>query len=102
MKTEPPLRTSTSTSPKTKPSCRSTLPVAAEVTVTSHGCLGAVSYTHLDVYKRQVRLLVEDAPARVAQLADWGVAFDRNADGVDLHREAAHSRARVLLSLIHI
>ena len=46
--------------------------------------------------ERAVRLLVEDAPARVAQLADWGVAFDRNADGVDLHREAAHSRARVL------
>jgi hypothetical protein len=41
MKTQPPLRTSTSTSPKTKLSCLSTLPVAAEVTVTVHGCLGA-------------------------------------------------------------
>ena len=46
--------------------------------------------------ERAVRLMVEEAPARVAQLADWGVAFDRNGDGVDLHREAAHSRARVL------
>lgn len=46
--------------------------------------------------ERAVRLMVEEAPARVGQLADWGVAFDRNADGVDLHREAAHSRARVL------
>jgi L-aspartate oxidase len=47
--------------------------------------------------ERAVRQMVEEAPARVAQLADWGVAFDRNADGVvDLHREAAHSRARVL------
>jgi L-aspartate oxidase len=46
--------------------------------------------------ERAVRLMVEEAPARVAQLAGWGVAFDRNGDGVDLHREAAHSRARVL------
>jgi L-aspartate oxidase len=46
--------------------------------------------------ERAVRLMVEEAPARVAQLADWGVAFDRSGDGVDLHREAAHSRARVL------
>jgi L-aspartate oxidase len=46
--------------------------------------------------ERAVRLMVEEAPARVAQLAEWGVAFDRNRDGVDLHREAAHSRARVL------
>jgi L-aspartate oxidase len=46
--------------------------------------------------ERAVRLMVEEAPARVAQLAAWGVAFDRDGDRVDLHREAAHSRARVL------
>ena len=43
-----------------------------------------------------VRLLVEDAPSRVAELAEWGVAFDWSDTAVDLHREAAHSRARVL------
>jgi L-aspartate oxidase len=46
--------------------------------------------------ERAVRLMVGEAPARVAQLAAWGVAFDRDGKGVDLHREAAHSRARVL------
>jgi len=45
---------------------------------------------------RAVRLMVEAAPARVAELAAWGVEFDRNGDRVDLHQEAAHSRARVL------
>lgn len=43
-----------------------------------------------------VRLLVEEAPARVAELERWGVAFDRAGGALDLHREAAHSRARVL------
>jgi L-aspartate oxidase len=43
-----------------------------------------------------VRLMVEEAPARVAELAAWGVEFDRDGDRVDLHQEAAHSRARVL------
>ena len=43
-----------------------------------------------------VRLLVEDAPSRVAELAEWGVVFDRSDADLDLHREAAHSRARVL------
>ena len=40
--------------------------------------------------------MVEEAPARVAELAAWGVEFDRDGDRVDLHQEAAHSRARVL------
>ena len=43
-----------------------------------------------------VRLMVEEAPARVAELAAWGVEFDRDGDRIDLHQEAAHSRARVL------
>ena len=46
--------------------------------------------------ERAVRTMVEAAPARVAELAAWGVEFDRDGDRVDLHREAAHSRARVL------
>jgi L-aspartate oxidase len=46
--------------------------------------------------ERAVRLMVEAAPARVAELAAWGVEFDRDGDRPDLHQEAAHSRARVL------
>ena len=45
---------------------------------------------------RAVRLMVEAAPAQVAELAAWGVEFDRDGERVDLHQEAAHSRARVL------
>jgi L-aspartate oxidase len=46
--------------------------------------------------ERAVRLMVEAAPGGVAELAAWGVDFDRDGDRVDLHQEAAHSRARVL------
>ena len=45
---------------------------------------------------RAVRLLVEDAAARVAELAEWGVEFDSEGGELDLHQEAAHSRPRVL------
>ena len=44
-----------------------------------------------------VRVLVEEGPARVAELADWGAAFDREPDGAfSLGREGAHSVRRVL------
>jgi L-aspartate oxidase len=44
-----------------------------------------------------VRVLVGDGPRYVRELIDWGVAFDRNADGEPaLGREAAHSVRRVL------
>jgi L-aspartate oxidase len=44
-----------------------------------------------------VRVLVGRGPADVAELMDWGAAFDRQADGrVALAREAAHSVRRVL------
>ena len=44
-----------------------------------------------------VRVLVEGGPADVAELVDWGAAFDRQGDGrVALAREAAHSVRRVL------
>jgi L-aspartate oxidase len=44
-----------------------------------------------------VRVLVERGPADVAELMDWGAAFDRQSDGrVALAREAAHSVRRVL------
>jgi L-aspartate oxidase len=44
-----------------------------------------------------VRVLVEEGPRLVAELADWGAAFDRDADGrFSLGREGAHSVRRVL------
>jgi L-aspartate oxidase len=47
--------------------------------------------------ERAVRVLVEDAPAYVAELVAWGAAFDRDADGgFALAREGAHSVRRVL------
>ena len=43
------------------------------------------------------RVLVEQGPGDVMELMDWGVAFDRRADGsVSLAHEAAHSVRRVL------
>jgi L-aspartate oxidase len=44
-----------------------------------------------------VRVLVEEGPAHVRELMDWGTSFDRAADGRPaLGREAAHSVRRVL------
>jgi L-aspartate oxidase len=44
-----------------------------------------------------VDVLVEEGPRLVAELADWGAAFDRDADGRwALGREGAHSVRRVL------
>jgi L-aspartate oxidase len=44
-----------------------------------------------------VRVLVENGPAGVRELMDWGAAFERDADGrLVLGREAAHSVRRVL------
>ncbi len=43
------------------------------------------------------RILVTDGPARVLELLDWGVRFDRDAQGqLAFTREGAHSRNRVL------
>lgn len=43
-----------------------------------------------------VRVLCEEGPTRVRELAELGVTFDRDGDGdFLLGREAAHSRARV-------
>ncbi len=43
-----------------------------------------------------VRILTEEGPGRVAELAAMGVPFDRDADGgFALSREAGHSMARV-------
>lgn len=44
-----------------------------------------------------VRKVVTEAPEQIRQLLDWGVDFDRNADGdFDLHREGGHSEFRIL------
>ncbi|MFN2582373.1 MAG: L-aspartate oxidase [Candidatus Dormibacteria bacterium] len=43
-----------------------------------------------------VRALVEEGPARVRQLIDWGVTFDTQDGALQLGREAAHSRARIV------
>ena len=44
-----------------------------------------------------VRKVVTEAPEQIRQLVEWGVNFDRNADGTfDLHREGGHSEFRIL------
>ncbi|MEZ5320076.1 MAG: L-aspartate oxidase [Vicinamibacterales bacterium] len=44
-----------------------------------------------------VRVLVDEGPAYVRQLIEWGAAFDRAPDGtLDLAREGAHAVRRVL------
>src|SRR5947209_16714 len=43
-----------------------------------------------------VRTLVEEAPAAIEQLIDWGTAFDREGSRLLFAREGAHSRNRVL------
>jgi len=43
-----------------------------------------------------VRVLVEEGPARIRQLIEWGVVFDTQDGELLLAQEAAHSRARIL------
>jgi len=43
-----------------------------------------------------VRALVEEGPAAIRQLIDWGAAFDRLGSKLAFTREGAHSRNRVL------
>ena len=44
-----------------------------------------------------VRQVVEQAPAGIERLVNWGVNFDRKEDGTfDLHREGGHSEFRIL------
>ena len=43
-----------------------------------------------------VRTLVEEGPAAIQQLIEWGAAFDRSGAGLAFTREAAHSRSRIL------
>ena len=43
-----------------------------------------------------VRVLVEEGPARIEELIDWGTQFDRNGTKLAFTREGAHSRNRIL------
>src|SRR5215467_14231266 len=43
-----------------------------------------------------VRTLVEEGPAAIQQLIDWGAEFDRDGGKLAFTREAAHSRNRIL------
>lgn len=42
------------------------------------------------------RVLVEEGPARIQELIDWGTAFDKVGGQFAFAREGAHSRSRVL------
>ena len=47
--------------------------------------------------RRAVEQVVRNAPAQIRELVDWGVNFDKKADGAyDLHREGGHSEFRIL------
>jgi len=44
-----------------------------------------------------VRMVVEEAPARIKELVGWGVMFDKTGEGsFDLAREGGHSEKRIL------
>lgn len=44
-----------------------------------------------------VEKVVREAPSQIQELVNWGVNFDKNADGnYDLHREGGHSEFRIL------
>jgi len=45
-----------------------------------------------------VRTLVEEGPAAIQQLIEWGAEFDREGAQLSFTREAAHSRNRILHS----
>lgn len=47
--------------------------------------------------RNAVEKVVREAPGQIQQLINWGVDFDKNADGnFDLHREGGHSEFRIL------
>jgi L-aspartate oxidase len=51
------------------------------------------------VSRPAARILVEEGPARIRELASWGARFDRDGGRVQFTREGAHSRSRVLHAL---
>ncbi|MEA1875194.1 MAG: L-aspartate oxidase [Bacteroidota bacterium] len=56
--------------------------------------LDAGSYLN---HKKIVKIVVEEGPARVKELIQWGASFDKTRKGTyNLHREGGHSENRVL------
>ncbi|HET7292230.1 MAG TPA: L-aspartate oxidase [Vicinamibacteria bacterium] len=51
------------------------------------------------VSRPAAKVLVEEGPARIRELAAWGARFDRDAGRFHFTREGAHSRSRVLHAL---
>jgi L-aspartate oxidase len=51
------------------------------------------------VSKPAARVLVEEGPERIRELASWGARFDREEGRFHMTREGAHSRNRVLHAL---
>jgi len=47
-------------------------------------------------WREAVEVLCTEGPASIAELVDWGVAFDRQGDDFARGLEAAHSHARIL------
>ncbi len=48
------------------------------------------------VYEPAARVLVDEGPARVEELIEWGTCFDRAGEDLVRTREGAHSLARIL------
>src|ERR1035438_9801079 len=48
------------------------------------------------VYRPAAEVLVREGPERVAELMEWGAAFDREGGRLLRTREGAHSLARIL------
>jgi L-aspartate oxidase len=46
--------------------------------------------------RQAVHVLVEEGPAAIQQLIDWGAEFDRDGGKLAFTREGAHSRRRIL------
>ena len=46
--------------------------------------------------EKAVRTLVEEGPARIQELIDWGTPFDQEGGELAFGREAAHTRNRIL------
>ena len=46
--------------------------------------------------EKTVRTLVEEGPARIQELIDWGTSFDQEGGKLAFGREAAHTRNRIL------
>lgn len=47
--------------------------------------------------KKVVEMVIKEAPARIKQLVEWGVEFDKDEKGnFDLHKEGGHTEHRIL------